>query len=74
MNRQSAAQLRLSPLHVQQGLFALLALLITLIGGQQYMRWEQSEQPAPVHLSIPHPPKPTSAPSAATRLTTPQCE
>ncbi|MGE8485051.1 MAG: hypothetical protein ACN6Q5_20950 [Pseudomonas sp.] len=54
MNRQSAAQFRLSPLHVQQGLFALLALLITLIGGQQYMRWEQSQQPEAPHLSIPH--------------------
>ncbi|WLG45094.1 hypothetical protein [Pseudomonas sp. FP1740] len=57
MNRQSAAQFRLSPLHVQQGLFALLALLITLIGGQQYMRWEQSQQPEAPHLSIPHPPQ-----------------
>ncbi|MFS2068685.1 hypothetical protein ACEN9D_08005 [Pseudomonas sp. CT11-2] len=57
MNRQSAAQLRLSPLHVQQGLFALLALLITLIGGQQYMRWEQSQQPEAPHLSIAHAPQ-----------------
>ncbi|EJM12668.1 hypothetical protein PMI21_04548 [Pseudomonas sp. GM18] len=57
MNRQSAAQLRLSPLHVQQGLFALLALLITLIGGQQYMRWEQSQQPEVPHLSIAHTPQ-----------------
>ncbi|MCP1442422.1 hypothetical protein J3D54_001554 [Pseudomonas sp. GGS8] len=52
MNRQSAAQFRLSPLQAQQGLFALLALLITLIGGQQYMRWEQSQQPEAPHLSI----------------------
>lgn len=57
MNRQGAARLRISPLHVQQGLFALLALLITLIGGQQFLRWEQSQQPEPVHLSTPHAPQ-----------------
>ena len=53
MNRQRAAQLRISPLHIQQGLFAVFALLITLIGGQQFLRWEQSQQPeaaiAPTH-------------------------
>ena len=42
MSRQRAAQLRISPLHIQQGLFAVLALLITLIGGQQFQRWEQT--------------------------------
>lgn len=73
MIRQGAAQLRISPLHIQQGLFALLALLITLIGGQQFLRWEQSQQPETPHLSIPPPPKPTSAPSA-TRLTATRCE
>ncbi|QXI28667.1 hypothetical protein [Pseudomonas vanderleydeniana] len=41
MNRQLAASLRISPLHVQQGLFALLALLITLVVGQAFMRWTQ---------------------------------
>ena len=45
MNRQRAAHLRLSPLYFQQGLFAVLALMITLIGGQQFVRWEQSQQP-----------------------------
>ena len=45
MNRQRAAQLHLSPLHVQQGLFAVLALLITLFAGQQFLLWEQSQQP-----------------------------
>ncbi|UVM50556.1 MULTISPECIES: hypothetical protein [unclassified Pseudomonas] len=54
MNHQRAAQLRISPLHVQQGLFALLALLITLIVGQQFLRWEQSQQPDAPQLSIPH--------------------
>ncbi|MHC8289757.1 hypothetical protein ACYZUD_23695 [Pseudomonas sp. XS1P51] len=55
MNRQRAAQLRLSPLHIQQGLFAVLALLITLIGGQQFQRWEQSQQQEAPRLSIQHP-------------------
>ncbi|MDX9666161.1 hypothetical protein QMK50_14415 [Pseudomonas sp. P5_152] len=45
MNRQRAAQLRLSPLYVQQGLFTVLALVITLIGGQQFMLWQHSQQP-----------------------------
>ena len=54
MNRYRAAQLRISPLHIQQGLFAVLALLITLIAGQQYLRWEQSQQPEASHVSI-HP-------------------
>jgi hypothetical protein len=57
MNRQGATQLRISPLHVQQGLFALLALLITLIGGQQFLRWQQSQQPETPLLSIPHAPQ-----------------
>lgn len=47
MNRQRLAQLRISPLHLQQGLFASLALLVTLIGGQQYQHWQQAEQQAP---------------------------
>jgi hypothetical protein len=55
MNRQRAAQLRLSPLHLQQGLFAILALVITLIGGQQFLRWEQSQQPEAPHFSFEHP-------------------
>ncbi|MFJ2365234.1 hypothetical protein ACIPIN_16315 [Pseudomonas sp. NPDC087697] len=53
MNRQRVAQLRISPLYIQQGMFAVFALLITLIGGQQFLRWEQSQQPeaaiAPTH-------------------------
>jgi hypothetical protein len=54
MNRQRAGQLRISPLHIQQGLFAILALLITLIAGQQFLLWEQSQQPEAPHVSI-HP-------------------
>jgi len=55
MNRQRAAQLRISPLHIQQGLFAVLALLITLIGGQQFQRWEQSQQQEVTRVPIQHP-------------------
>lgn len=47
MNRQRFAQLRIAPLHLQQGLFASLALLVTLIAGQQYQRWQDSQVPAP---------------------------
>nr|BFD38812.1 hypothetical protein FFPRI1PSEUD_03110 [Pseudomonas sp. FFPRI_1] len=47
MNRQRLAQLRISPLHLQQALFASLALLVTLIAGQQFIRWQDSEAPAP---------------------------
>ncbi|KDD66944.1 hypothetical protein ABH912_003968 [Pseudomonas sp. BT76 TE3572] len=56
MSRQHAAQLRISPLHIQQVLFSVLALLITLIAGQQFQRWEQNnrQQEAP-RLSIQHP-------------------
>ncbi|MEO8639901.1 hypothetical protein [Pseudomonas sp.] len=55
MSRQRAAQLRISPLHLQQGLFAVLALLITLISGQQFQRWQQSQQQEAPRLSIQHP-------------------
>ncbi|WP_347909942.1 hypothetical protein [Pseudomonas grandcourensis] len=55
MNRQRVVHLHLWPVHVQQGLFAVLALLITLIGGQQFLRWEQSRQQEAPCLSIPHP-------------------
>ena len=55
MIRQRAAQLRISPLHIQQGLFAVLALLITLIGGQQLLRWELSQQPEAPRVSFQYP-------------------
>lgn len=54
MTRPSATAARLSSLHIQQGLFGLLALLLTLIGCQQYLRWEQSQVPEPL-ISIQHP-------------------
>lgn len=46
MTRQSLTQLRVSPLRLQQGLFASLALMVTLIGGQQLGHWHQSQQQA----------------------------
>jgi hypothetical protein len=55
MKRQRATALQLSPLHLQQGLFAVLALLITLIAGQQFLRWEQSQQPEGPSVSFQHP-------------------
>ena len=47
MTRQSLSQLRVSPLRLQQGLFAGLALMVTLIAGQQLQQWQQSQQHAP---------------------------
>jgi hypothetical protein len=50
MTRQSLAQLCVSPVRLQQGLFASLALMVTLIGGQQLQHWQQQtshfERPA----------------------------
>jgi len=43
MNTQSLAKLRISPLHLQQGLFASLALMITLIVVQQFNHWNQTQ-------------------------------
>ncbi|MBN2978055.1 hypothetical protein BFW88_28480 [Pseudomonas fluorescens] len=47
MTRQSLSQLRVSPLRLQQGLFASLALMVTLIAGQQFQHWQQSQQQTP---------------------------
>ncbi|HEX8595167.1 MAG TPA: hypothetical protein VF682_18140 [Pseudomonas sp.] len=44
MNSQRLAQLRISPLHIQQGLFATLALLITLIAIQQFQHWSNAHE------------------------------
>ena len=45
MNRQDFSNMRVSSLHLQQGLFASLALSVTLIGGQQWSRFESTPQP-----------------------------
>lgn len=47
MTRQSLSQLRVSPLRLQQGLFASLALMVTLIAGQQTAHWQDSQREAP---------------------------
>ncbi|BBP62520.1 MULTISPECIES: hypothetical protein [Pseudomonas] len=52
MNRQSAASFRMTSLHIQQGLWAALALLITLVVGQQWLLWQESQQPETPHVSI----------------------
>ncbi|WP_434696364.1 hypothetical protein J3P89_28350 [Pseudomonas sp. Z1-14] len=52
MNRQCAAQFRISPLHIQQGLWAVVALLITLLAGQQLMLWHESQQPEAPLVSV----------------------
>ncbi|HEY0288315.1 MAG TPA: hypothetical protein VGC62_15095 [Pseudomonas sp.] len=44
MNTQRLARLRIAPLHVQQGLFASLALMVTLIAAQQFNRWNQDQE------------------------------
>ena len=54
MNHQDFASMRISSLHLQQGLFASLALSVTLIGGQQWGRWQSEPQPvAIVQHSVP---------------------
>ncbi|MCU1725489.1 hypothetical protein NTD86_00630 [Pseudomonas sp. 7P_10.2_Bac1] len=54
MNRQGFASLGISPRHLQQGLFTSLALVMTLIGGQQWAHWQQpaAEPSMPAHASI----------------------
>jgi len=55
MNSQRFAQLRISPLHIRQGLFASLALLATLVAGQQFEHWSHQAQQV-VQLVQPHHP------------------
>lgn len=47
MTRQSLSQFHVSPLRLQQGLFASLAVMVTLIAGQQMQHWQQSQQYVP---------------------------
>ncbi|MBA1231360.1 hypothetical protein G7013_17050 [Pseudomonas viridiflava] len=54
MNSQRIAQLRISPLHIQQGLFLLLALLVTLIAIQQFQRWTQVSEATETRQQIIH--------------------
>jgi len=50
MNSKRLAQMRISPLHIQQMLFATLAVLVTLIAVQQFQRWENARAVA-VHAT-----------------------
>jgi len=52
MNRQRAAQFRISSLHIQQGLWAVLALLVTLVAGQQWLLWQESLKPEAPQVSV----------------------
>lgn len=55
MNAQHLAnKLRISPLHLQQVLFASLALMITLIVVQQFNHWNQNQEVIQVHYSHAH--------------------
>ncbi|MGI3744268.1 MAG: hypothetical protein ACRYF8_02160 [Janthinobacterium lividum] len=55
MNAQHLAnKLRISPLHLQQVLFASLALMITLIAVQQFNHWNQKQEVTQVHYFHAH--------------------
>ena len=54
MNTQRLATLRISPLHMQQGLFATLALMITLIAVQQFNHWNQTQDAALIQHTYHH--------------------
>ncbi len=47
MTRQILSQLCVSPLRLQQGMFASLAVMVTLMAGQQMQHWQQSQQQTP---------------------------
>lgn len=53
MNRQGlvhAAQASVTPQQVQQGLFLMLAMVVTLLMCQQYQRWVDAHTVAPVAM------------------------
>jgi hypothetical protein len=54
MNTQPLAKLRISPLHLQQGLFASLALMVTLIVVQQFNHWNQDHDGAQIQHAYSH--------------------
>jgi hypothetical protein len=69
MSYQSVATPSMSSLHVQQGLFLTLALLVTLVGGQQYQLWSLTHgtlrvQHPPTVGAVFHAPGATAAPLA----------
>lgn len=52
MNSQRLAQLRISPLRVQQGLFASLVLLLVLLATQQWQIHEQNREASALRQSL----------------------
>lgn len=54
MHRQRLTRWPISPRPLLQGVCASLALLVTLIGGQQFSRWEQSQQQETLRLPVHH--------------------
>lgn len=52
MNRQRAARFPITSLHLQQGLWTVVALLVTLAVGQQLLLWHYSQQPEAPLVSI----------------------
>ncbi|UZE18056.1 hypothetical protein LOY70_00250 [Pseudomonas sp. B21-054] len=52
MNRQRVAQFRITSLHLQQVFWAFVALLVTLVAGQQLLLWHESQQPEAPLVSI----------------------
>ncbi|MES2870231.1 MAG: hypothetical protein V4749_11730 [Pseudomonadota bacterium] len=63
MNRQGFP--KFTSRHLLQGLFASLAMLVTLIGGQQLVKWNQPPQAAPTVLHYVAPQQHFSAISAS---------
>jgi hypothetical protein len=47
MNSNLFSSLRISPLHLQQGLFASLTLMVTLIVIQQFSQWSAAREATP---------------------------
>lgn len=52
MNSLRIAQLHLSPVRVQQGLFVSLIVLLTLLATQQLHRWDQAKEAAAIQQSF----------------------
>lgn len=57
MNRQGlvhAAQASVTPQQIQQGLFLMLAMIVTLLMCQQYSRWIEAHTASPVAFHSVH--------------------
>lgn len=54
MNTQPCSPLRVSPLHLQQGMFATLAVLVTLIAAQLFHQWELRQDAEKLNQFVRH--------------------